>query len=539
MPNVILHKRNGNPGAVPSTGLLARGELAINTSDGKLYTKNVNDTIINLPATSINGTLITPASGNFSSYLAVNNIPVVLNGEGTLSRLEDITTTNLIGILPVAKGGTGRTSYGSGQLLIGDGIGLIANTLSGTSGIGITNGSGTVSVGITGGIPSNFITDFNSSVSGLVSGIYAPLSGNATFINIISAPSGNFTQNVNIASQTSSTIAGFDASKNLTSLSTAIYPSLTELSYVKGVTSAVQTQINSKQNSLTNPVTGTGIANHVAYWNSSSDIVADSGQLYWDATNNRLGIGTSTPLQTLHVCGFSSDVNTPISIIESTSSQIPLTFRYSNIDQAYIKGDFLGNLTLGSKGVTVFEVGGFGSAYQTARIDGNGIISYKNTIMSNNKSKNIRALLQRNTTDATPTVLTLDGSSNFTIANFLTPAQFSSWIFTISITAHNSTDATSASWILRGALKTPGGPIDFNTPNSVIIGSLIKENWSDPSMSTANADIVESIEVSLGGEGSLTRYNQLFINIIGITGKNINWTATVDITETFFSSSPE
>lgn len=81
MPNVILHKRNGNPGAVPSTGLLSRGELAINTSDGKLYTKNVNDTIINLPVTSISGTLIAPASGNFSSYLAVNNIPVVLTAE--------------------------------------------------------------------------------------------------------------------------------------------------------------------------------------------------------------------------------------------------------------------------------------------------------------------------------------------------------------------------------------------------------------------------------------------------------------------------
>lgn len=85
MPNVILHKRNGNPGAVPSTGLLSRGELAINTSDGKLYTKNVNDTIINLPVTSINGALITPASGNFSSYLAVNNIPVVLtSGDQTI-----------------------------------------------------------------------------------------------------------------------------------------------------------------------------------------------------------------------------------------------------------------------------------------------------------------------------------------------------------------------------------------------------------------------------------------------------------------------
>lgn len=46
---------------------------------------------------------------------------------------------------------------------------------------------------------------------------------------------------------TASTVAIFDGSKNLISASTATYPSLTELSYVKGVTSAVQTQIDGKQ----------------------------------------------------------------------------------------------------------------------------------------------------------------------------------------------------------------------------------------------------------------------------------------------------
>jgi len=51
------------------------------------------------------------------------------------------------------------------------------------------------------------------------------------------------------------------------------------------------------------PVTGTGISNHVAYWNSSSGIVADSGQLYWDATNNRLGIGTSSPSDFINISG--------------------------------------------------------------------------------------------------------------------------------------------------------------------------------------------------------------------------------------------
>jgi hypothetical protein len=136
------------------------------------------------------------------------------------------------------------------------------------------------------------------------------LSGPTNYISInndgtIGIVSSGVTSNNNfsITNQTANTIASFDGSKNITSLATGTYPSLTELTYVKGVTSAIQTQLNNKQNSLTNPVTGTGIASHVAYWNSSSGIVADSGQLYWDATNNRLGIGTASPQQLVHVSG--------------------------------------------------------------------------------------------------------------------------------------------------------------------------------------------------------------------------------------------
>lgn len=51
----------------------------------------------------------------------------------------------------------------------------------------------------------------------------------------------------NFDGATADTIASFGASKTLSSLSTATYPSLTELSYVKGATSAIQAQIDAKQ----------------------------------------------------------------------------------------------------------------------------------------------------------------------------------------------------------------------------------------------------------------------------------------------------
>lgn len=78
-------------------------------------------------------------------------------------------------------------------------------------------------------------------------------SENGTDVGILGAANtANVTWygNHNFSTATQDTIAGFTgAGKTLGSLSTATYPSLTELSYVKGVTSAIQTQINTKANS--------------------------------------------------------------------------------------------------------------------------------------------------------------------------------------------------------------------------------------------------------------------------------------------------
>lgn len=72
-------------------------------------------------------------------------------------------------------------------------------------------------------------------------------------------------------SGTTNTVAYFNTSSSIASLATTTYPSLTELSYVKGLTSAVQTQINSKGSgtvtnvsALTLATTGTDLSSSVA-----------------------------------------------------------------------------------------------------------------------------------------------------------------------------------------------------------------------------------------------------------------------------------
>lgn len=61
-------------------------------------------------------------------------------------------TTHVSGILPVANGGTGQSSYTNGQLLIGNTTGntLTKATLTAGSGVTITNGAGSITISATG-----------------------------------------------------------------------------------------------------------------------------------------------------------------------------------------------------------------------------------------------------------------------------------------------------------------------------------------------------------------------------------------------------
>lgn len=74
---------------------------------------------------------------------------------------------------------------------------------------------------------------------------------------------------VQISGLTASEIVITDASKNLASAAVATYPSLTELAYVKGVTSAIQTQFTSKAN-LATPVFTSKITMGVAAGSTGS-----------------------------------------------------------------------------------------------------------------------------------------------------------------------------------------------------------------------------------------------------------------------------
>jgi hypothetical protein len=80
---------------------------------------------------------------------------------------------------------------------------------------------------------------------------------------------------------------------NLTSPDNTKYPT----------TQAVVDGLATKQNTLTNPVTGTGANGQVAFWNGTNSQTGDNG-LFWNNTNKRLGIGTNAPTQSLELKGY-------------------------------------------------------------------------------------------------------------------------------------------------------------------------------------------------------------------------------------------
>lgn len=133
-------------------------------------------------------------------------------------------------------------------------------------------GSGTVtdvSVVSANGFAGSVATSTTTPAITLTTTINSPvLAGNGTAIaaatttgsgsTVVLATSPTFQTSINGAYLTASEILITDGSKNIVSASVSTYPSLTELTYLKGVTSSIQTQLNAKGSGTVTSVGFTG-----------------------------------------------------------------------------------------------------------------------------------------------------------------------------------------------------------------------------------------------------------------------------------------
>lgn len=134
--------------------------------------------------------------------------------------------------------------------------------------VDLAGGSGTVtsvSVVSANGFAGTVATATTTPAITLTTTITGILSGNGTAISaasttgsgsVVLATSPTIATSLTGSYLTASEILITDGSKNIVSAPVATYPSLTELTYVKGVTSAIQTQLGTKQATIT---FGTGV----------------------------------------------------------------------------------------------------------------------------------------------------------------------------------------------------------------------------------------------------------------------------------------
>lgn len=167
----------------------------------------------------------------FDSASGAGTVTSISQGTGILLSPSPITTTGsvsfAISIQPIVS------LTGNSLKFLRVNVGETAVEYANPT-ISLTVGTTTISSGAT----TRILYD-NAGVLGEYT-----ISGSGTVVAMATSPT--FQTSINGAYLTASTILITDGSSNIISAALATYPSLTELSYVKGVTSAIQTQLNAK-----------------------------------------------------------------------------------------------------------------------------------------------------------------------------------------------------------------------------------------------------------------------------------------------------
>jgi len=320
-------------------------------------------------------------------------------------------------------------------------------------------------------------------------------SGNINISGVLTANSGLFSSGLNISNQIVDTIASFDSGKNVVSLNTTTYPNLTELSRVKGVTSSIQTQLNSKANT-----SHTHTASNITDFNSAVSglipVTGIVGSQYINVTNTNRNFTISAnglqPAGNYSVVGHSHILN-DISDAGSLASQ--------NSEDVDITGGIINNVS--TENINILN--------DKLSLTKNKIKKY-NYFLTINTSGNFGSYNLLNEDD--DEILAQNDSEILTeyygSKNFSIPSG-SLWQYCLKLNVFNVTDDLAACFNMRGGVKHSSSGVYF-------VGSPIKETYKDDGMNSVDI-LISSIN------------NNLEITTTGSLDKQYSWGGVLNIIE--------
>jgi hypothetical protein len=136
MATKIVTKNSSTASAVPTTGDLVQGELAVNVADKRLFTEDnagaivelgTNPSTIDINAGSIDGTTIGASSASTGAFTTLTATGIDVTGTATMDGLEIATTASDTGV-ELTLNGNKSSNGGVGSIIFenaGDSVGMI------------------------------------------------------------------------------------------------------------------------------------------------------------------------------------------------------------------------------------------------------------------------------------------------------------------------------------------------------------------------------------------------------------------------------